>query len=115
MPERQRGRDAAGAYAEHVAIRAARNFARRLHRFLASVDVLVESPLAIARSRISPADCEQRDTVFDRILEEAAPRREVHDVELVDLRRNDDQRPFVNLFGRARLLYQLEERASLHD
>ena len=50
----------------------------------------------------------------DRVLDHAAPRREVGDVVLVDHRRHEQQRPLAHLRGLRRVLDELEHRRAQH-
>ena len=56
----------------------------------------VEVPVALLGGRVAPAEREVRDAGGDRALDEAAAGRQVGDVVLVDLRRDDHERSLVD-------------------
>jgi hypothetical protein len=58
--------------------------------------------------RVLPNNREQSETLFDDVLEKAAPRREVEGVVFVDDRRNDEDGPLPDLLCLRRVLQQLE-------
>src|SRR5262249_25602735 len=76
-------------------------------RLLAGGHVGVEVPVPLLGSGIPPADREIRHSRRDGVLDQAPARRDVLDVELVDLRRDGDERPRARRLGARRLLDQL--------
>jgi hypothetical protein len=68
----------------------------------------VEVPVALLLGRIAPADLEQLHLAVEDPSRQALLGRQVDAVELVDLRRADDQRPLVDLGRSRRVLDQLE-------
>ena len=83
-------------------------------RLFAGRQVGLHVPVALRGGRIAPADAERLDALLNRVLGEAAARRQVGGVELVDLRRHDDQRPLVHALGLRRVLDELESLAAVH-
>src|ERR1700730_6147364 len=71
-------------------------------------------PIALRGGRIAPADCEHLELVLRKVFDDAASRRQVEKVELVDLRRDDQVRPRVNRIGRGGILDQLEHGGRQH-
>ena len=51
----------------------------------------------------------------DRVLGEAAPRRQIDEVELADGRRNDQRRDLAHLRGRRLVMQELESLGAQHD
>ena len=72
----------------------------------------VETPILLFRSGIAPRDREDLDALAQKVLDHAAPWRDVHDVELVDHRRHHQQRRREDLVGLRGVLDQLEFLAS---
>ena len=68
----------------------------------------VEVPVAMSGVRVPPGDHEDLLAALDEVLDEAAARREVGDVELVDHRRDHEQRAGPHRRGLRRVLDQLE-------
>ncbi len=75
----------------------------------------VEVPVALLGRRVAPADREVRDARGDRALDEAAAGRQVGDVVLVDLRRDDHERSLVDPRRRLLVLDQLEHVGAVYD
>ena len=65
--------------------------------------------------RVAPRDHEDLHPLADEVLDEAAPRREVEDVVLVDRRRDEEQRDLVDLLRRRLVLDELEDLRAEHD
>ena len=63
------------------------------------------------RQEIAKTSC----PLCDQVLDVAAPRREVHDVELVDHRRHEEDRDLPHLRGRRLVLDELEALVAQHD
>jgi hypothetical protein len=114
MAEQHRRGDSARAYSHQVEIGTAGDRRDYRGRLLARVDVIVEAHVAVLGARISPAHREELMPVRDRILGEAALRREVHHVVLVDFGRDQHHRPFIHLRGRRLVLDQLDQLAAMH-
>ncbi|MCY1426341.1 hypothetical protein D9M71_421600 [compost metagenome] len=58
---------------------------------------------------VAPADHEHLQAAFEHVLDKAVGSAEVEDVELVDLRRHDQQWACVLLFAHRRVLDQLQQ------
>ena len=81
---------------------------------LAGGEIGLHVPVALRGGGIAPADAESLDALLHGVFGEAAARRKVGGVELVDLRRHDDQRPPVHALGLRRVLDELERFAAVH-
>ena len=114
-PEQRGQREAAGAGGHGVHAVRARDLAGDRDRLLAGGEVGLHVPVALRGGRIAPADAEGLDALLDRVFGEAAARRKIRGVELVDLRRHDDQRPLVHALGLRRVLDELERLTAEHD
>ena len=111
----QRGhRHRAGAGAVQVHVVAAGDLADRVDGLDQRGDVGVHVPVALRRGRVAPAHHEHLHALAHQVLDDAAARRQVEDVELVDLRRHDELRPRVHRLGGGRVLDQLEHRVAEH-
>ena len=75
----------------------------------------VEVPVALFGRGVAPAQREVRQAGRDGGFDEAAPRCEIGDVVLVDLRRDDHQRAPVDLRRGLVVLDQLEHLGAVHD
>ena len=115
VAEQARHGDRAGAHADHVGIVAAGDLTGGLDRLLAGGDVGVEVPVALGGGGVAPADREIGHAGADQVLDEAAAGGEVGDVELVDLRRDRDERSRVRRLAGRRVLDELEHLAAVHD
>ena len=93
---------------------AARNLADDADGFPAGREVSLEIPVALRSGGIAPADGERRDTIVRGVLGEAAPGAQVERVELVDLRRHDQERALEGLGGGWLVLDQLQHLAAKH-
>src|SRR5690349_1104827 len=71
MPQQERRRDSARAYAEQVGVRTSRYIANDLERLVARPDVLVEAPTTMFGAGVPPAYVENLDSIGDRILGQA--------------------------------------------
>ena len=78
-------------------------------------EVVVQGGSAHGRLRIAVGDGEHGALVLDRPLQEAASRRQVHDVVLVDPRRAGQHRDRADLLGLRRVLDQLHQVVPEHD
>ena len=72
---------------------AAGDVAHRVDGFVERGDVGIETPVAMLRGRIAPADTEGLNAALEQKSDHAFVRRQIHRVIFVDLRRGDDQRP----------------------
>ena len=79
------------------------------------VRVGVEVEVGVLLVRVAPRDDEDLHPLADEVLDEAAPRREVEDVVLVDRRRDEQQRDLVDLLRRRPVLDELEDLRVEHD
>ena len=68
-----------------------------------SVGRFLQPPIAMLRCGVAPTDAEDLHPTTDQVLHQALAWRQVHNVELVHLRRDDEQRAAVHL-GRCRLI-----------
>ena len=75
----------------------------------------VEVPVALLGRRVAPAEREVGDAGGDRALDEAAAGRQIGDVVLVDLRRDDHERSLVDPPSGLLVLDQLEHLGAVHD
>src|SRR5215831_19819769 len=64
---------------------------------------------------IFPADGKGRQVALQGELNDALFGRKIEDIELVDLRRRDQERPFVNLMSNGLILDELHDRAAIDD
>src|SRR5262249_10283907 len=64
---------------------------------------------------ILPADGKGRQIALQGELNNAFFGRKIEDIELVDLRRRDQERPFVNLMSKGLILDELHDRAAIDD
>ncbi len=96
MREEGRHGDSARARAPDVDVFAPGDSAHHVHRFLQGADVRVEPEAAFGASGVLPADGESLEASLERELHDALFRHQVEDVELVDLRGRDEQRPLVD-------------------
>ena len=94
---------------------AAGDLRRRLHCLLEGIDVGGEAPLSLHGRGIAPAHREGLETLRHRVLDEAAPRGQVHHVVLVDLRRDHDHRPVSDHGGGRRVLEELADLVAVDD
>ena len=79
------GRDPPGAEAEHVGVVASGERAGRVDRSNHGGGVLVEAPMGVLGSGFAPTHDEDLNAAADLVLHEAAARRQVEEVVLVDL------------------------------
>ena len=99
---------AARAVAEDVRAIAARDVQHRVERLEHGVGVRVQAPVAMLSARVAPGDREDLLPALDQMLDLAPPGREVHDVELVDHRRHEEDRNLPHLRARRLVLDELE-------
>jgi len=92
-----------------------RDDADRRNRGKQSCDIGVHVPVALRRCRVAPADDEHLKAVFYEVFDNALPRREIENVELVDLRGHDDLRPSIDFASHRRVLDQLQHAVAEHD
>jgi hypothetical protein len=117
VPERERCREAAGAHPEYVQVRAGRDLPDDVGGAQLRGDVVVQRPpsvVGLVLPGIAPHDAEGMNALANGVLDEAAPRRQVEEVVLVDLRRHDKQRPAADLRGARRVLENLEHLLPVH-
>ena len=79
----------------------------RLHH--APLEVVVPADVAELGPRVAPRHEEHRQALFAREAHEGVLRLQVEDVELVDARRHDQQRPRGHLLGQRRVLDELQQ------
>src|SRR5262249_61894214 len=108
MPQQDGGRDAAGAGAEEVHVAAARDLGDYVERVQQRLDVGVEPPVALRGGRVPPADDERLEALLDEKLDQAPPRGEIGDVELVHLGRDQEDGTLEDLTGLGTVLEQLQ-------
>ncbi len=96
-------------------VRATGDVARDLDSFLARADVGVEVPVPLRGRGVAPAHSEVRHACRDGVLDEAAPGRNVGDVELVDLRRDRDERSRKRHVATSCVLDEFEDVAAMDD
>ena len=107
---------AAQAEAGDVHLRRARNALDGVERGERSeAQVIVHCKVAHRSIGVAVTDHERLVAVLHRPFHERAPRREVHDVVLVDPRRAAEQRAFVDLFGLRRVCDQLDQLVAKDD
>src|SRR6202012_5038394 len=109
-----RGDDAAGAGPRERGPLAAGDPLGRVHGVQDGLAVRVEVPLGVPRVRVAPGDHEHLQALADQVLHHAAARGQVHHVELVDHRRDDQPRDLAYLGGDRTVLDQLEYRGPQH-
>ena len=85
-----------------------------VHRLQDRGDVRVHSPVRVPGIRVPPGDHEHLLALPDEVFDQAAARRQVQRVVLVDRRRHDQQRDLPDLVGRRRVLDQLEHLGPQH-
>ncbi len=107
--------DASRARAPDVDVRASGELAHHVHRLLESADVRVEAETALGARGVLPADRERLEVALQRELHDALLGRQVEDVELVDLRRRDEERTRVDPAARGPVLDQLHHRIAVYD
>ncbi|MDT4821879.1 hypothetical protein FQZ97_550690 [compost metagenome] len=120
--QRQRGRQhgAAHAEAQRVDLRLSGDVAGHPQGLQHGV-VEVVGPggavhaVGIAGDGIAPRNQEHREALIHRVPHEGILGLQVQDVELVDVRRHDDDRPRVHGRGRRRVLNELEQGVFVHD
>src|SRR3954467_11828483 len=105
----------ARARAADVEIGAAGDVADRLDCLHSRLDVGFKPPLGVRRQRIAPAQGKDLLPRGGQILDDAPPRREIEQVELVDLRRYDQYGPRMHLLRCWRILDQLQYFVLEHD
>ncbi|MNP32267.1 hypothetical protein D3C76_1254370 [compost metagenome] len=80
--------DPAGAGAEHVQVGAAGDLQDHVDGFLERFDVGSQTPFTLRFGRVAPTDDEGLQAALQAEARQALLRRQVEDVELVDLRRH---------------------------
>ena len=68
-----------------------------VNRFIDSLDIGVEPPVALFGGRVSPADAKHLNAFAQQELDHALVGRQIQRIEFVDLRRNDEERARPNL------------------
>src|SRR5262249_24983331 len=96
MCEECRHADAARAGAPNVDVLAAGDAAHHVHGLFQRPDISVNSEAALGGGRVLPADGEGLKVALEAIANDALFWHEIENVELVDLRRSDEQRPPVH-------------------
>ena len=112
----QQGRcgNAAGAGAEHAQILAAGDFQDDVDGFLQRFDIGRQAPFTLGLGRVAPAHHKGLHVIGNQIAGQTLFRRKIEYVELVDLRRHDKNRPFVDLFGQGLVLDQFQHFVAEH-
>ena len=72
-------------------------------------EVIVPADLRLLGPSVLPRHQEHRETLLDNEAHQRIGRLQIHDVELVDARRHDQQRRLMNLLGQRRILDQLHQ------
>jgi len=85
----------------------------RAHRPL--LDIVVPTEMAARLIRIAPRHHKDRQAMLDCKADKGIGRLKVEDVELVDARRHDQQRPCGHLLRRGRILNELKQLVFEHD
>jgi hypothetical protein len=107
--DRARADDAARTGRRDVDRRLARDLGDGGARLEDGARVRVEVEVALGALGVAPRDHEDLLALVEQVLDEAAPRREVEDVELVDRRGYDEQRHLAHALGAGLVLDQLED------
>ena len=101
--------DASGTGPHHRDIVASGYLASDVDSFIKRCDIGIESPFAMRRGGIAPADAEHLNAAVEQEADHAFVRRQIQCVIFVDLRRRNDQRPLSHIRRRRRILYQLQQ------
>ena len=109
-----RRRDPARTRPKHRDIRAARDVPHGVNGFIDSLDIGVETPVALFGGRVSPADAEDLNAFAQQELDHALVGRQIQRIEFVDLRRNDEDRARPNLRRHRLILNELEDLGAKH-
>ena len=109
------GQRAAQAQADDVDLGRSGDLGDDVERLARAVDeVVVQGRAAHGCVRVAVGDREHGALVLHRPLQEAATRRQVHDVVLVDPRRTAQQRHRAHLLRLRQVLQNLDEIAAVH-
>ena len=114
VADQGRGGDPAGAGAEEVEVLAAGDRQDYLDGLLERLDIGGQAPFALRFGRVAPTDDEGLHAVAQAEARQALVRRQVEDVELVDLRRHHQQRAFVHRLGDRPVLDQFQHVVAEH-
>lgn len=114
VADQGRGGDPAGAGAEEVEVLAAGDRQDYLDGLLERLDIGGQAPFALRLGRVAPTDDEGLHAVAQAEARQALVRRQVEDVELVDLRRHHQQRAFVHRLGDRPVLDQFQHVVAEH-
>lgn len=106
---RQAADDATGAQAQQVTAIASGDLLHRLQRGKDRPDVGVQIPPAVLGVRVAPGDREDLHAGVQQVLDRAAARRQVGDVELVDHGWDQQQRDLADRLGARSVVDQLED------
>ena len=87
----------------------------RVERLAHRVGVRVQAPVAMLGARVAPGDREDLLALRHQVLDVTAARGEIHDVELVDHRRDEEDRNLSHLRGRRLVLDELEALVAEDD
>ena len=115
MPEQRGQRESAGAGGHGVDAIGTGYFPCHGDGLLAGREIGLDVPVALRGGGVAPADAERLHPVLHRELGEAASGGKIGRVELVDLRRHDEQRPPLHEISLWRVLDELEHLAAVHD
>jgi hypothetical protein len=113
--QRRRHDLAAGAQAQGGDVGGAGDLASHVDGGDDALRVLVEAPLGLLPRGVAPADHEDLQAPADRVLDEAATRAQVEEVEAPDGRRHDDQGPLPDARRRRGVLDDLDDLVPVHD
>ena len=105
----------AGTSRHQVQLVGARDGADREDRLQGCAQVGLQTPIGGFWPRVLPADREDLKPLLDQVSQHAVLRLEIEGVVFVDLRRDQQDRPQMNVFGLRRKLNELELRVSEDD
>ncbi|MNJ50310.1 hypothetical protein D3C77_455790 [compost metagenome] len=97
------------AGAEQIYVAAAGDGAAGIHGLFQRLDITRQAPFAMTGIGVAPTDNKGLQAVFEGVLDKAVGRAQIEDVELVDLRRDDQQRSSVLFFAHGLVLDQLQQ------
>ena len=114
--ERIRDERAADTEAERVDLLRATDLLHHMDRSdHALLEVVVPGDFRFGLVRVLPRHHEHRVALLGRIADERVLRLQVEDVELVDARRHQQERPLIDLLGQRLVLDQLEQHVLVDD
>src|SRR5262249_23648442 len=98
-----------------VDVRASRDVAHDVNGVLDRCNIGIQPKMTFGGRGILPADGKGRQIAFQGELNNALFGRKIEDIELVDLRWRDQERPLVNLMSEGLILDELHNRAAIDD